>query len=159
MLVAVPPQCVTREGWLIDVSLLRSWWEEIHGARQLNVQRIAPGDSSVRRLSGYIVTNTSLVKMLSFACPARAGVSPSIVCAHSGGPLSSIILRGSSRLPCRLLGPMMSCAVRALSGGVCIGRAGGATEPRLVSSGVRGTSFGAGDSGYLITGAAGCRMR
>ena len=42
--------------YLIDVKLLRSWWEELHGARQINIKLVGSGESDVRRVTGYIVT-------------------------------------------------------------------------------------------------------
>jgi hypothetical protein len=41
--------------WL-SFRLIGEWWQEIHGARQVKFVRIKDGDGSVRRLSGYIVS-------------------------------------------------------------------------------------------------------
>lgn len=59
MILAVPQVCtvlVKGQRWLAPASMLKEWWDDIHGARFLNVKLIQDGDTSVRRLTGYIVT-------------------------------------------------------------------------------------------------------
>lgn len=40
----------------LDYSLIGEWWQEIHGARQVKFLPIVQGDTSIRKLSQYIVS-------------------------------------------------------------------------------------------------------
>lgn len=51
LVLSLPPGI----GLWLDYRLIGNWWQEIHGARQVKFLKVKRGDSSVRKLSQYIV--------------------------------------------------------------------------------------------------------